>query len=310
MHQSTQHSPYELMFAQKPQLPVDQLLGNIAEEDGESSTTDWVAQHQEYLTSVYTSVRKHLEEAAAYRRRDDPDSVPILQPGTLVYCRNHLQGCHKTQDIWGSTHHEIVDCMDDIGTLYRVKPYGEEGPYRTMHRTELKLVPTGQSSASHPEPAVLLQEDERGEQGPGNSDAGNQLRVAIVHTRTNAQGLSSPHCLGLTLDHAPPCSEDVPTALSPANDIDPIGATPLNSAPANHTAGPELAQSITGAGPSIVQPLELRIDPDPIPSHRRSTRSTAGQHPKPFRLPQSARQALSGNLSEVNAIPTPFRPWL
>lgn len=90
------------MFRQKPQLPVDHLLGNMEDEDGNSPPTDWVVQHQEYLTSVYASARRHLEEAAAERRRGDPDTEPVLQPGTLVYCKNHFQGRHKIQDIWGS----------------------------------------------------------------------------------------------------------------------------------------------------------------------------------------------------------------
>lgn len=54
VHQSTQHSPYELMFGQKPKLPVDHLLGS-SDEVEERTPSDWVAQHHEYLTSVYTS---------------------------------------------------------------------------------------------------------------------------------------------------------------------------------------------------------------------------------------------------------------
>ena len=384
VHHSTQHSPYELMFGQKPQLPVDHLLGNI-EDEGDSPPTDWVAQHQEYLTSVYTSARKHLEEAAAYRRRGDPDSVPILQSGTLVYCKNHFHGRHKIQDIWGSAQYEVVECMDGIGTLYKIKPQGKEGPNRTIHRTELKQVPTGQHSASCPAPVVQeLQEDDQRRQGQDDPEVGGQLRVAIVHTRRNAQGPADPDLPGPALDpqsparsentldtqsptgqksasHSVPAVQELheddqrrqgqddpdaggqlrvaivntrrnaqgPAELNPpgpaldpqtsarsekalgthplTNNTEPTGTTPVSTTP---ITGPGLAQSIPGADtPTVQPPGELDLGFDPILFPRRTTRSTAGQHPNPFRLPQAVTQALSVNVVEANMTLTPFRPW-
>uniref|UniRef100_A0A3B1JNG7 Integrase catalytic domain-containing protein n=1 Tax=Astyanax mexicanus TaxID=7994 RepID=A0A3B1JNG7_ASTMX len=105
VHQTTQYSPYELMFGQKPQLPVDRLLGNTREEKGDVSVepSDWVAQHREYLARVYVKARGHLEEAAAYRRRNHNKPSPLLPVGTQVRCRNHFQGRHKVQDLWSSS---------------------------------------------------------------------------------------------------------------------------------------------------------------------------------------------------------------
>ncbi|KAJ8416870.1 hypothetical protein AAFF_G00327480 [Aldrovandia affinis] len=67
MHQSTQHSPYELMFGQKPQLLVDYLLGVADGEPIDGTPEDWVARHKERLATVYTSAKRRLEAAAAYR---------------------------------------------------------------------------------------------------------------------------------------------------------------------------------------------------------------------------------------------------
>ncbi|KAJ8391379.1 hypothetical protein AAFF_G00090090 [Aldrovandia affinis] len=64
-HQSTQHSPYELMFGQKPQLLVDQLLGIADGEAIDGAPEDWVARHKEHLVTVYTSAKRQLEGMAS-----------------------------------------------------------------------------------------------------------------------------------------------------------------------------------------------------------------------------------------------------
>ncbi|KAL7868344.1 hypothetical protein SRHO_G00097280 [Serrasalmus rhombeus] len=84
VHQSTQYSPYELMFGQKPQLPVDRLLGVAVEDDFVATDpADWVAQHRKYLSDVYLGAKRLLEAAAAYRRRGRDDPAPILS--SVVY---------------------------------------------------------------------------------------------------------------------------------------------------------------------------------------------------------------------------------
>uniref|UniRef100_A0A3B1KDF0 Gypsy retrotransposon integrase-like protein 1 n=1 Tax=Astyanax mexicanus TaxID=7994 RepID=A0A3B1KDF0_ASTMX len=141
IHQSTQYSPYELLFGQKPQLPIDRMLGDIGEGCVEvSDPSDWVTQHKRHLSEVYASTREQLESAAAYRRRERGTPVPILSAGTLVRCKNHFQGRHKIQDLWRSTTFQVVKCLDEVGTLYKIRPVEGEGCCKTMHRSELKPV--------------------------------------------------------------------------------------------------------------------------------------------------------------------------
>lgn len=141
VHQSTGHSPYELMFGRKPHLPIDSLLGVEKDESVEGGVSDWVNEHQKHLVSVYKDAREHLEAAAIRRGRDNPNFVPILEPGTLVYRRNHPQGRHKIQDIWDSVPYVVVQCLDDVGTLYKIKPRDQAGPEKNIHRTELRALP-------------------------------------------------------------------------------------------------------------------------------------------------------------------------
>lgn len=72
-HRSTGYSPYELMFGQKPNLPVDDLLGIEGEEEVADTAQEWVKSHQDYLTSVYVMARDQLQIAAARRASHYPE---------------------------------------------------------------------------------------------------------------------------------------------------------------------------------------------------------------------------------------------
>lgn len=121
VHQSTQHSSYELMFGQKPQLPIDFLLGMAGEELVEGSVSDWILQHKEKLSLVYGSARRYLEERAPYQGMMLSNNASILDPGTLVYCRSHPLGRNKIQDAWAPSVFEVVECKDGLGNVYEVR---------------------------------------------------------------------------------------------------------------------------------------------------------------------------------------------
>lgn len=109
-HQSTGYSPYELMFGQKAQLPVDFLLGGTQEESSTRSTADWVEEHQKHLSLFYGHVKGLLQQAVDRRNRHyQPTATQILGTGTLVYRRSHPTGWHKIQDAWVPVIYEIVN---------------------------------------------------------------------------------------------------------------------------------------------------------------------------------------------------------
>ncbi|KAL7849489.1 hypothetical protein SRHO_G00211120 [Serrasalmus rhombeus] len=142
VHQSTGHTPYELMFGRKPQLPIDALLGVAEEEMVEGMVGDWLQEQQEFLRFAYASAQRQLTAATM---RQVPTSLkgiaPVLPYGTIVYRRNHLQGRNKIQDIWDSTPYEVVKCLDGGGRVYTIRQVDGLGPTRNLHRSELRVVP-------------------------------------------------------------------------------------------------------------------------------------------------------------------------
>lgn len=145
-HQSTGYSPYELMFGQKAQLPVDFLLGGAQEEFMSRSVKDWVDEHQKQLSSVYLHVKDQLQQAAEQRNRHyQPTATFILTPGTSVY-RSHPTERHKIQDAWDPIVYVVVENMDEEGRVYKIRPRDVAGPEKNLNRSELKVVPTANIS--------------------------------------------------------------------------------------------------------------------------------------------------------------------
>lgn len=303
VNQSTKHSPYELMFGQKPQLPVDQLLGVTEDDPCGNHPSTWLTQHKEHLATVYSDARKKLEAAAAYRRRDNADPAPVLPRGSLVICKNHLQGRHKIQDIWGSTIHEVMECLDDVGTLYKIKPWGEGGPCKVIHRTEIKPVPKGAESRWAGATRNQVTEAEAACHPSLAADMGHYTEarnmVEPYQTELEEDGLwevsITPAGPAMSRNHDPPTSHrgaDLPSVSSnaspPPAPVAPV-TSPLVERELQRDPNP------LDLDPPSLHPLASITESTTL---RRSSRCTAGKHSNPYHLPQSASGCTTDDLSE------------
>ncbi|KAL6484143.1 hypothetical protein MHYP_G00061880 [Metynnis hypsauchen] len=278
VHQSTQYSLYELLFGQKPQLPVDGLLGNVGDEEGKSvDLSDWVAQHREHLVDVYAKAKGHLEQAAAYRRRNHNEPVLLLSQGVRVHCRNHFHGRHKMQDLWSTTIFKVVECLDQVGTLYKIRPIGGEGGCRTVHWSELKvvvsaedpLVPTAQGTLglalgpALPSPQGVELEDSEEESVLGEA-------WLCMRTREAEAVLKVPQ-------------PNFGRVLAPTReDQEPVGSMLEGSEPTS-------SESSTPSALQVPQTADYQESgPLSAPIARHSIHTTAGKHSNPFNLPRPA----------------------
>ena len=96
-HQSTGYSPHMLIFGQEPRLPFDCVFSVTGQP--ESLTADeWTTDHQDNLACIYLGARQRLLAAADRQAKQHNNQVKTdtLQPGQLVYCRDHShRGRHK-----------------------------------------------------------------------------------------------------------------------------------------------------------------------------------------------------------------------
>lgn len=59
-----------------------------------------------------------------------------------MYRRSHPHGRHKISDLWENVVYEIVRCLDEVGTLYKIRPRDQLGPEKNINRKELRPLPT------------------------------------------------------------------------------------------------------------------------------------------------------------------------
>ena len=305
VHQSTGHSPYELMFGQKPQLPVDLLLGRADEEPASAAPADWVTEHQDHLASVYAAARKQLDAAAEAReRRQPPTTTSILPVGTLVYRRNHGLGRRKIQDVWESTVYQVVKCLDDVGRVYKIQSRNNPEQQKNVHRSQIRPITEKGALVSEP--------------------------LTVPHGALVSEPLTVPHSPS-QLDDMPPlessleedsdCSFVTFPRDSPQNQGDPgqrettqrIEWEPDPMSPPQDTGARSIQEPPEPPEPPGNSPLPRGgsetppQSPEPALVPRRSHRTTAGQHSNPFNLPLPLARPTPP--PSVHSQQVTFRPW-
>ena len=286
VHQSTGFSPYELMFGRKPILPLDSLLGTV-DSPSEMTSEEWVRGHREHLSAVYQQARTNLEAAAKQRAKPQAAPLPILPPGTLVYRRSHPPGRHKIQDHWDHVVYEVVGCLDEVGTLYKIRPRDQQGPGKNIHRQEIRPLHVDPCpplpTPANPEPnfdqSDLLLEDSKSSVDENEDFA---LMVALDTSCLDGQNSCVPIVIGVPSAQIPVQQEQILQDLA-------IGHTQRAEAPMPAPEGNHLP--------------------------RRTTRTTAGHHSNPYNLPvTSTEQPLADEHMEahvtVSSQGVGFRPWL
>lgn len=314
VHQSTGHSPYELMFGHKPRLPIDALLGAAEESCGEGTVGEWVQDQQEFLQFVFASAEKHLKHAAAQRAQQQQTGVaPILPVGTLVYRKRHAPGRNKIQDIWDSTRYKVTKCLDDVGRVYTISPIDDQGPTKNIHRSELRVVPgqaTPTALAAPPEPDVA-EDGECSSPDDGSVQDEDEGRWAMQCGRSPSRSSKPPQLSQTTTSPGPnPATPGrrEPPGRSSAAASPRIGEGKEGRDSRQHGATPPTEPGPLDKGQKTQGPQMLPV------TFRRSSRTTAGIHPNPQNLPRPVAQppgsaGTAAHPGSSNSVGCYFRPW-
>ena len=135
-HASTGFSPYFLLFARNPHLPIDALLGEVRDDEGTEGMEEWLITHQQRLRDAYQQANANLESSANKRQEKSPVSnAKPLEVGSLVYMRNHPLGRHKSQDNWG---YQVFQVLDYLGNGVYEIAFPEGGPSKNVNRSEIR----------------------------------------------------------------------------------------------------------------------------------------------------------------------------
>ena len=266
VNHTTGFSPFELLFGRRPQLPVDDLLGQPEATPPVDDMDEWMTDHRHRLNNIYKEARRRLEAAALARQRQDPGPPdPPLPLGTMVLRRHHPLGRCKIQDRWEDRHYEVVACPEGGGVTYTIRPMDGTGADRVVHRSEIR--PLRNPPTLTPDPGLQIDEPPSSPAGLEGSDD-----EAPIHWSPAPRPRPPP----------PPAIAPPPRPPSAGQAPSPRFSPPPPAAPISRTPSPPPTPSTSTTPPSPSPPPS----PDPIIELRRSSRTTFGRHSNPFNLPR------------------------
>ncbi|XP_067307362.1 uncharacterized protein [Pseudorasbora parva] len=140
------------MFGRLPRLPVDLAFG-LPIEPPAKSHSQYVKDLKDRLRESYEIAKRNAAKLAERNKRrfDERVVASTLEEGDRVLVRNvRLRGKHKLADKWEQGVQVVVKRAGDL-PVYTVRPVGQSGPLRTLHRD--LLLPCG-----------FLQSDQHGHQ--------------------------------------------------------------------------------------------------------------------------------------------------
>ena len=161
-HESTQYSPYQLMFGRKPKLPIDTVFENARQEPASSTTIDYLKDLEEKIRVSREIVEENIKKAQSkhqkyYNRKAKNTRIDIGD--SVLVKRVAFDGKHKIQDRYEEGVYEVVDQPRPELPVYRVK-LGDR--IRTLHRNLLFLIDAEEKAevADEPDDVVEVTDEE------------------------------------------------------------------------------------------------------------------------------------------------------
>ena len=138
-------TPHFVLFGRHARLPIDMIHG-VTPPQRRGDLEEWVHQHHNTLMDAYARVQRNVSRRQAwdqkrYNRR--ALAVPLL-PGERVLIKNFRRRARgKLTSRWLPTPYVVLDRPRPEQPVYLIRPEGEEGPTRTLHRNNLRPCPAG-----------------------------------------------------------------------------------------------------------------------------------------------------------------------
>jgi transposase InsO family protein len=142
-HESTDQSPYFLLFGREPRIPVDLAFG-LGKDTSGQTTTKYAEGLRERLKSAYNLAIESVTKANVRQKRnyDVKARDAILTPGDRVLVKVvAFMGKHKIADKWEEDTYIVADQPNADIPVYTVVRENGNGRRRILHRN--LLLPIG-----------------------------------------------------------------------------------------------------------------------------------------------------------------------
>ncbi|XP_060585420.1 myb-like protein X [Ruditapes philippinarum] len=142
-HESTNVSPFELMFGRKPKLPIDSMFEQVTEEE---ETTKSVNEYIEDLKKRMTSTReivKEFNDKARAKQKEQYDikakAARINIGDTVLVKILRYEGKHKIADKFEEEVYEVIDQPIPDVPVFKLRSIKSKKE-KTLHRNHLHPV--------------------------------------------------------------------------------------------------------------------------------------------------------------------------
>ncbi|XP_063075849.1 uncharacterized protein LOC134465891 isoform X1 [Engraulis encrasicolus] len=143
-HSTTGLAPFFVVFGRHARLPIDQMMG-IDWPEQRAQPLEWVKHHQARLKSAYQMVREGAQQQQQQdqeRRNRGKRALPLL-PGERVLVRDFRRRTRgKLGYHWGTQPYVVLTQVSPDRPVYTIRPEGQNGPTRTIHRNHLRVQPS------------------------------------------------------------------------------------------------------------------------------------------------------------------------
>ena len=138
-NESTNYSPFSLIFGRSPRLPVDLVFG-LNENRMGGSHQHYARKWSESMQEAYHIVGQNAQKAGRKGKTQHDRCVGnvVLQPGDRVLVRNLKErgGPGKLRSYWEDQIHVVVRRKEN-SPVYEVSPENGKQRLRTLHRNLL-----------------------------------------------------------------------------------------------------------------------------------------------------------------------------
>ena len=202
-HESTEYSPFFLMFGRQPRLPVDLLLGSADDNEDGNTYEDYVNTLRDRLRSAYDLAASHVAKAqkSQKQRYDLKARCNRVVIGDRVLIRNvGLQGKNKLADRWKEDVFLVISQPQPEIPVFEVKPEAGRGRKRVLHRNLLLPISSIPVVENSDKPEVIVSD--------GYPDVGS-VEAGIIDINTSVDQLDDSQTTILPI--APPIVKPTPT---------------------------------------------------------------------------------------------------
>ncbi|KAK3108916.1 hypothetical protein FSP39_018571 [Pinctada imbricata] len=151
--ETTQQSPFFLMFGREPRLPVDVVFGTN-QSSPKTSLNDYIESLRSKLQHSYDLAQEHIKKAQTRQKKTYDIKVrgAILQPGDRVLTKIVAwDGKHKLSDKWDEDAYIVHSQPNPEIPVYIVHKENDTTQQKTLHRN--MLLPIGFLDDTKPIPA-------------------------------------------------------------------------------------------------------------------------------------------------------------